>query len=76
MDKVFGYKGLLRFEDAVSHVSRDFASFKSFGLILTEETLFSCCVFLPPRQILLDLELDPDNSITLQRCRHGAEGTN
>lgn len=44
-DKVFGYKGLLRFEDAVAHVSRDFASFKSFGLILTEETLFSCCVF-------------------------------
>lgn len=30
IDKVFGYKGLLRFEDAVSHVSRDFASFKSF----------------------------------------------
>lgn len=45
IDKVFGYKRLLRFKDTAPHVSRDFASLKSFPLILSEKTLFSRSLF-------------------------------
>lgn len=70
IDKLFGYKRLLRFKDTAPHVSRDFASFKSFPLICQRKHCLAAR-FLLPRQILLDLELDPHNSITLQCCRHG-----
>lgn len=70
IDKVFGYKRLSRFKDTAPHVSRDFASFKSLPLICQRKHCLAAR-FLLPRQILLDLELDPHNSITLQCCRHG-----
>lgn len=45
IDKVFGYKRQLGFKGTAPHVSRDFVSWESFPLILTEETLFSHSFF-------------------------------
>lgn len=68
MDKVSGWTRPASFEEAVSRVSRDFSSFNFFFFFLPQFLFFfrrggadivSPRRFLPPRQILADLELDP-----------------